>query len=99
MSDDFNPGCGCPGCDAPTKHKPDRCRRKAKWYLEVHCIDNCDTAEPRQMLVCQQCFESWVSLAVTVVAWGMAGHRSTTCLGCDAPLVRISNVIRDVGKV
>lgn len=90
--------CQCPNCDADRAHKPNRCRRKAKWFIKYHAIDLCKETPAREVNLCQPCFDAHVDLAKRTIAWGMEGHRSTSCQGCNAPLVRMSSIIREVGK-
>lgn len=91
--------CQCPNCDAEAAHEPSKCRRKAKWYIEYHAIDRCTDVDPRQVNVCQTCFDAHVNLAKRTIGWAFEGVRSTICSGCWQPLVRLSSILRDVGKV
>lgn len=90
--------CSCLGCEAETPHK-NKCRRKPRWYIDVHQVDKCTTAAPVRINVCQQCFDSHIDLAIRTIDDGMAGGRSTFCGDCNRPLVRLSAIIRDVGKI
>lgn len=90
--------CQCPNCDVARAHPPNRCRRRAKWFISYHSVDRCKELLPREVNVCKPCFDAHVSLAKRTIAWGMEGVRETSCQGCNAPLVRLSSIIREVGK-
>lgn len=91
--------CQCPNCDSETAHKPNRCRRKPRWYLEVHAVDICKDVPDRCANVCQACFDAHVHLAKRTIAAGMNGIRSPLCQGCYAPMTRLYSIIREVGKL
>lgn len=97
---DFHPRCHCASCNAITPHPYNACRRRGKWFVEIHRVDNCQGDEPTiSGIVCQQCFDSCVEAALQTIAWGMQGVRRPLCQGCDEPLTRLSSIFVDVGKV
>lgn len=88
--------CQCGTCDAKTPHNDKACRRKGKWLVEIHAVDDCDSDPTDDLIMCQQCFDSLVNLTKRIIAWGMEGVRSPLCQSCWTPLVRTSSIIRNV---
>lgn len=90
--------CECLNCDTERSHTPNQCRRKARWFLEYHAVDLCVDNEPLRSSMCAPCFDAHVALANRTIQWGFEGYRSLFCQGCTRPLVRLSAIIRDVGR-
>lgn len=90
--------CNCEGCGAPHTKKA-TCRRLVKWYAEFHRVDDCTKETHNSLLLCDPCFQSFVDLAQATIAWGFQGARAAVCATCDKPLVRLSAIINDVGKL
>lgn len=49
--------------------------------------------------MCGQCFDAHIGVAKRVIAGGMEGLRALMCMGCHAPITRLSAIIRDVAKI
>ena len=94
-----NSKCACPSCERDKPHQPDKCRRNAVWYLKIHALDTCLSGAARELSVCNACFEQHIKWAKDVITWGMAGFRYTVCDDCTRPLVRLSALVEDVGKL
>ncbi len=90
--------CDCHDCAAVYPHRPDACRRVGRWVVRLHVIDGCHTNAKRDFTLCNQCFAAKVTRAKQTIGWGMEGVRSPLCESCQRPLVRLSNIIEDVGK-
>lgn len=99
--EDWDAGCNCIACQSPYHDATAACDNPGRWYIETHLVDNCDKAEngTTKAVVCVSCFTALVESAQRTVNWGWAGIRSASCLTCNTPLIRLSNVIKDVAKV
>lgn len=99
--DDWPTPCGCLVCQSMHRHKPGECEHPGEWYVSMHLIDSCQSVEGgfTAAVVCVHCFKSLVASAEAVLSWAKLGIRRSYCNGCEAPLVRLSNVVLDVARV
>ncbi|MBF4194579.1 hypothetical protein MHAEM_21176 [Mycolicibacterium phlei] len=61
-------------------------------------MDDCGGGN-RKIAVCQQCFDAHVALAAKLIDWGMHDVRDPSCKTCHQPIVRLSSIIKEVGRL
>lgn len=96
---EFKISCHCKGC--AMAHAEDGCKNDGEWYVELHTVDLCEdyAGQSTTAIHCQWCFAAHVAAAKRTLSACLNGLRCPMCTGCWRPLVRLSNIIRDVAKI
>lgn len=62
-------------------------------------MDHCEQFTASRGYVCNDCFQAVIDHCNRLVLWAISELRPAFCQGCNAPVERLSDVIKDVVKL
>jgi hypothetical protein len=92
--------CNCLECTSSMHHDYGACDGEARYYVELHMVDNCHLFEggSSKALVCMECMDAFRISAQWFIREGMEGRRPPKCQGqsCDRFITRLHSFFDDV---
>lgn len=82
--------------------KAKQCQADAVWHLGQHAVDSHSANDyaHQHLLLCEEHYHQAIQHAAALVEATMEGWReSLTCLNCDVPLTRLSNILKEMERI